>query len=353
MNRKIINIEAIKAAVTMQEVVNGILGYSLDSRNRCACPVHQGKNKNFSVKGESAKCWSTCDQSWDKIGLIMAARKVSFTEALTIIADYAGISLQYADGRTEKPRFFKRPPQSVLKPEPKYDLIPEALFKRSLKHDNRNHFFGFLQSTFGEDIARSLAQNYQLGTSKYRPGACIFWQVDQQQKVRTGKVMVYDPATGKRRRDIPPQWVHRLSNLHKDNFKLAQCLFGEHLLQALNPETPIALVESEKTAMIMAGIKPDVCWLACGSMSGLTTRQCEALKGRRTILYPDLDAQDKWTKDALKLNEQGFKFVVSDLLSAKASEQDYLGKFDLADYFLKQRDDTAGFLVLNGVPVFW
>lgn len=283
----------------------------------------------------------------------MAARKVSFTEALTIIADYAGISLQYADGRTEKPRFFKRPSQSVLKPEPKYDLIPESLFKRSLKHDNRNHFFGFLQSTFGEDIARSLAQNYQLGTSKYRPGACIFWQVDRQQKVRTGKVMVYDPATGKRRRDIPPQWVHRLSNLHKDNFKLAQCLFGEHLLQALKHETPIALVESEKTAMIMAGIKPDVCWLACGSMSGLTTRQCQALKGRRTILYPDLDAQDKWTKDALKLNEQGFKFVVSDLLSAKASEQDYLGKFDLADYFLKQRDDTAGFLVLDGVPVFW
>jgi hypothetical protein len=355
MSREIVNIEEIKNAVSMSEIVSGLLNHPLDSRNRCTCPVHQGTDKNFSVKNDWAKCWSTCDQSWDKLGLIMAAKKVSFTEALNLLAGYAGILIRYADGSQQKNTWFKAPPPApkVLKRATDIDHIPPPLFKKTLQHYGRNNFYHFLRTTFGDTIANRLVQDYQLGTSKYWPGAAIFWQIDTQLRVRTGKVMLYHPQTGKRNRSVNPYWAHRIINEAKQDFKLSQCLFGEHLLLNLPTNTPTALVESEKTAMVMAAIKPEVCWLACGSMSGLTPTRCAALKGRKTILYPDLDAYDKWSEQALKLNEQGFKLTVSELLREKAGEKDYAGKYDIADYFLKQRDDKAGFLVLDGVPVFW
>lgn len=39
---------------------------------------------------------------------------------------------------------------------------------------------------------------YRIGTSNHWPNATIFWQIDQQQKVHTGKIMLYDYHTGHR-----------------------------------------------------------------------------------------------------------------------------------------------------------
>ena len=59
-------------------------------------------------------------------------------------------------------------------------------------------------------------------------GATIFWQVDKQMKIRTGKIILYEPNTGKRVKDSWPNvtWVH--STIRQD-FGLSQCLYGEHL----------------------------------------------------------------------------------------------------------------------------
>lgn len=89
---------------------------------------------------------------------------------------------------------------------------------------------------------------YRIGTSNRWPNATSFWQIDQQQKVHTGKIMLYDYHTGHRVKDPYNHiaWVHKSENTI--NFHLKQCLFGFHLLR---PDTQIvAIVEAEKTAVV-------------------------------------------------------------------------------------------------------
>ena len=85
---------------------------------------------------------------------------------------------------------------------------------------------------------------YRIGTSSKWGGAAVFWQIDINGQVRTGKVMCYNAETGHRVKG--PQafvsWAHSELKLH--DFRLKQCLFGEHLLK--NSSSPVMLVESEK-----------------------------------------------------------------------------------------------------------
>lgn len=56
--------------------------------------------------------------------------------------------------------------------------------------------------------------------------------------------------------------MKRVGQLPED-WELTQCLFGEHLLP-LYPDKPVALVESEKTAVICSGLMPRFLWRATG-----------------------------------------------------------------------------------------
>ena len=40
------------------------------------------------------------------------------------------------------------------------------------------------------------------------PGAVVFWQIDRDNNIRTGKIMEYNPETGKRSGLI--NWVHAI-----------------------------------------------------------------------------------------------------------------------------------------------
>lgn len=126
--------------------------------------------------------------------------------------------------------------------------IDENIMRSSQKCYEANNLFLFLSSQFGETATLSLMEKYHVGTSKHWTGATVFWQVDNQGKVRTGKVMLYNPETGKRVKEpySHVSWVHSLIT-HMD-FNLCQCFFGEHLINVAKTK-PIALVESEKTAL--------------------------------------------------------------------------------------------------------
>ena len=101
--------------------------------------------------------------------------------------------------------------------------IDENIMRSSLKCYEANNLFLFLSSQFGETATLSLMEKYHVGTSKHWTGATVFWQVDNQGKVRTGKVMLYNPETGKRVKEpySHVSWVHSLIP-HKD-FNLCQC----------------------------------------------------------------------------------------------------------------------------------
>ena len=125
-------------------------------------------------------------------------------------------------------------------------------------------------------------------------------------KVRTGKIMQYNPETGRRLKHESGaiDWVHnklKKSGKLLEDFNLQQCFFGEHLL-TIYPNKPVAIVESEKSALIASCIFPDLIWLAAGNLNGLSVEKCQVLKGPVVILYSDLGAFEKWNEKAKKLN---------------------------------------------------
>ncbi|MBM3454790.1 MAG: hypothetical protein FJX80_06535 [Bacteroidetes bacterium] len=226
---------------------------------------------------------------------------------------------------TNKPR--------PVTPQPKpISFIPIEVFKASLKGHEANHFVQFLIDLFGVEIASQLVSRYFIATSKYWDGATVFWQIDTKGNIRTGKIMLYSPTTGKRVKEPfnHINWVHKA--LKQLEFELKQCLFGEHLL--IDKTKPVALVESEKTAVIASVYLPQFIWVAVGSLSNLNAEKCSILKGRIVTLFPDLNGFDKWNSKAKELSHLA-TFTVSDLLERKASEAERKQGFDLADYLIK------------------
>ncbi|MCC6186656.1 MAG: hypothetical protein IT256_05830, partial [Chitinophagaceae bacterium] len=80
---------------------------------------------------------------------------------------------------------------------------------------------------------------------------------------------------------------------------------------------------------------PDYIWLATGSLNNLSADKCAVLKGRWVILFPDLNAFDKWTLKAKELSKHNSVFV-SDLLEINASTEEKMNGWDIADYLLKE-----------------
>lgn len=151
----------------------------------------------------------------------------------------------------------RRTPCPTVHPVDKVDTLPEDIVAKTLRPDLPSDFTRFLATLFDPIILEGLIDEYRIGVTRDR--TVIFYQIDVQGRIRTGKVMKYDPETGHRIKDenTPNKitWVHSLlkySGHLPQEWTLSQCLFGEHLLP-LFPEKPVALVESENTAIICAG----------------------------------------------------------------------------------------------------
>jgi hypothetical protein len=225
--------------------------------------------------------------------------------------------------------------------------VPLELFKASLKRYAVNNFVQFLCTKFGKEIITGLIERYYIGTSKHwGAGASVFWQIDISGKIRTGKIMLYDPGTGKRVKEPIDHfyWVHN----DLKPFNLKQCLFGEHLLKG--NAKPVFIFESEKTAIIASVYLPEYLCLACGGFEGLNSEKCKVLQGRTVGLYPDLSKPDAkvncfqvWSSKAKELSSQlpGTRFNVSDFLERNATQADKEQGLDLADFLIHMECRSA------------
>lgn len=225
-------------------------------------------------------------------------------------------------------------------------FIPVEVFKQSRTSYRQNHFIKYLSSLFDTETVTRLIGLYHIGTSKHWPCATVFWQIDQQGNIRSGKIMLYNPDTGRRVKELYNHisWVHTALKL--PDFNLNQCFFGEHLLNTDNSK-PVAIVESEKTAVIASVYFPQFIWLAVGSLSNLSAERCKCLSYRKVLLFPDLNGFDKWSAKAKEISHSipGLRFEVSDLLEQKAMESDKSKGLDLADFLI--RFDYRKFLILE------
>ena len=244
-----------------------------------------------------------------------------------------------------------------------------------------------------EEQMQRAALRYRLGMS--RDGGVIFWQIDEHDRLHDGKIMYYRPDCH-RDHDRRPTWVSYLlkrSGQLPQEFKSEHCLFGIHqtlrqqTLQTLppplpsgrgvvssfadNPDSktiypppskggagggsvgsvgsvgwPCAIVESEKTAIIMSEVKPEYLWLATGGKTELNVAKLRPLAGRRVILFPDTDPDGntyrEWYEVAQAATDVfGHPVTVSSLLEQHATAAQKAAKIDIVDMLFAQGKDAV------------
>lgn len=202
------------------------------------------------------------------------------------------------------------------------------------RQDHPPELYKFLREALGQDRFSEVSKAYRLGS--YR-GAVVFWYIDREGRYRTGKTMHYR-ADGHRDRDRFPGFIHcrlKARGLLPENWSLRRCLFGEHLLRSY-PAAPVALVESEKTAVIGAALCPGAIWLAAGGKHYINADTCEALKGRSVIAYPDLGAFEEWRQKLTEISRKdNFPVEISPVLERIATAQERVAGLDIADFLLR------------------
>ena len=193
--------------------------------------------------------------------------------------------------RDEKFSFFllhrENERKKISEPRP-ICTIPEWVVEGSCTRGVECDHVVWLARVYGAEAAERIKNLYNIGST--REGHAVFWQRDIEGRVRTGKIMAYDPISGHRKKGAGSiNWVHSLMQQRgqlPEDWQLTQCLYGEHLLP-LHPDAVVALVEAYKTAHVGAILMPDMVWCAVDSMSGLTAERLRVLRGRRVVLFPD------------------------------------------------------------------
>jgi hypothetical protein len=250
----------------------------------------------------------------------------------------------------------------TFKTLPKENKIPSYLDLKTVStyanHYESNYFTQFLETIFTPEVVRSIVKEYYMGTSSHWYGSTIFWQVDNIDRVRSGKILLYNKSSGKRVKEPYNHitWYHKSKKLER--FNLSQCLFGLHLVNRY-PQKSVSIVESEKTACIMSVLAPQTIWMASGSLSNINSRFFDPIYDKTIILYPDASIPNRngetcyqlWCKKSEELKRDGFKISVSKLLEDKSSKyQKELG-VDLADIFIPKIDKTIVVLTQQIVDV--
>lgn len=196
------------------------------------------------------------------------------------------------------------------------------------------------------------ALRYRLGCSK--DDAVIYWQIDQLGLIHDGKLMWYGPDCH-RLKHRNATWVSHLLKRHygvpDDCFQSSHCFFGTHLLRQSNayvgsngPPT-VAIVEAEKSAVILSEKYPQYIWLASGGMSEVQAVKFFPLRHYKVILLPDTDldqtAFTRWYDAAQAVMVSPYwpnnnPIRVSPFLEQHATHDQKRRKIDLVDYLTER-----------------
>ena len=173
----------------------------------------------------------------------------------------------------------------------------------------------------------------------------IFWQIDRKQRICDGKVMHYEADAHRSHTRAPCSisWLLKQAHQLPNEWKGKRCLFGLHQL-AEGGERPVAIVESEKTAIICSELlaSEGFIWMATGGSSNLSLAVLQPLQGRRVIIFPDTDPTGATYQDWLRITQEaskhlGHPLTVSDILERHASAEQKRRKIDLADLILDSK----------------
>ena len=337
-----LTIRRVKEAASIVDVLDEF-GYELQRKGKnylCLCPFHDDRHIGSFVVNPNRNTYTcySCGAHGDPIGFLIQHERMTFVDALRWLGRKYGIEVE---GSERFQYVKKREPRTPPPPLPMLTLSPEYVrhYRQNLGEDVLVQWIKHLpwdapQRARIDEVLR----NYMVGTTHEGGDFTIFWQVDEKARLRTGKMMKYR-ANGHRRKEgkYNNDWMHsRLERRHlydPTKVEYKTCYFGQHLIDAF-PNATINIVESEKTALIMAiayGDYEQRLWIACGGKGHLNRQEMLPLieRNRHIVLYPDKDAVEEWRQLALAT---GYKRIsIDDEYLIKYWKPEDGPKADIAD----------------------
>ena len=331
----------------------GITLYGMGNlTKRAICWYHDDKHPSMHVnkKKNIYKCF-VCGKGGDVLKLVQDYENLTFPEAcdwlinefhVVVIEDKQPAAGNSSKSNSKLNNSGTNSDQFPSKAGPKVIVPLDAtLVTKSLSVDSV--FCRSLVSAgyLTQSQMQSAASRYRLGATK--EGGVIFWEIDAQNRVHTGKIMYYQ-SDCHRDKTHTPTWVHALikEELPQD-YELQHCLFGLHLINTGAVKPPhIAIVESEKTAVIMSEIIPEFIWISCGGLQMFKPELLSPLTDHKVILFPDTDESGEafttWTQiaqQASKLYPFKHPLRISNLLESAASLDQKQRKIDIVDFLFE------------------
>ena len=103
----------------------------------------------------------------------------------------------------------------------------------------------------------------------------------------------------------------------------------------------VAVVEAEKSAVILSEHFPEYLWMATGGLGEVQAEKFRPLRGRKVIFFPDTDpdgtAYRRWYEAAQEVQRQLWwedspPIYVSPILEERATAEQKERKIDLVDF---------------------
>ncbi len=332
-------IEKILDTAKIEEVVGDFEDVGLKKkgvRYLGYCPFHDDRNlgsfvvlprriRNNKVEGNCFKCFS-CGAKGGVVDFIMKHEQLRYPDAIRWLGKKYNIETDMTDFN------YTPPPPRPAPPPLKTLVLPMSMVERTQNAANADTdiLIRWIMDMINWDYVQrkrisEVLNDYHVGHGKN--GHTIFWQIDEENNVRTGKMMKYK-SDGHRDKTAPWNfdWIHSTLSRHWDEEKHMMveeppypfphlynpdkqepCLtfFGMHLLDRYKSAT-INIVESEKTALLMAiayGNQATQVWMACGGLEMLSRERMKPIidQGRKVVLYPDRDGIAKWKAKAKQI----------------------------------------------------
>lgn len=310
--------QKIKDAANIVDVLTDDLGVELHrsgAEYTALCPFHNDRHLGsfkVSERKNIATCFS-CGKTWNPIDALMEGAHMDYPTALRHLAARYHIWIDDEPVPTVKPAAPRKPIVQM----PMIYWQPRDLVKPYLGNEDNNPLLRYLYALplSEEDKARLLLavrNMYFVGTSTKgeTAGWTIWWQIDDQMRVRTGKLMAYK-EDGHRNKDLRYSFnfVHAMlakaGQWDSNAYEYKGCLFGLHLVDAFK-EAEICIVESEKSALICQAFCDPTkrLWMATAGKSALKRERLQPLidRNRYIVLYPDYDGHDEWVAAAKRID---------------------------------------------------
>lgn len=364
--------DKIKEAASIVDVVGDFITLKRKGVNyQCLCPFHDDRHLGSFIVHPARnvyKCFS-CDAGGGPVDFLMNYHetKLSYPDALRYLATKYGITINEDYDRDK----FKN-----IKPAKPRDMttIPDNLPKRTWPTEwigyytdklDRDNLVKWLRSLPFDACQRARLEKALID---YHVGHCYFdtmnkatgerlhhewtmwFMLDEKNILHNCHLMKYR-EDGHRMKDDPynQTWLHARmkydrGNNHFDEEKesASYCMFGQHLMNAY-PNATVNIVESEKTAIIMAaayGNNASQIWMACAGMQNLSRERLNGIMEakRNIILFPDRDGIQRWCK---KANELQYPHISVNTQAVKDWWLPEDGeKADIADVVLRMIQDT-------------